>query len=122
MPGNGGALKTENIVRFATQALSDRKCEDMVLLDVRGLSNVTDYYIIVSGNSAPHLKAMFDEVQQALKKKRIMSYRKSGDPESGWLVLDYLDFVIHIFARETRDYYAIEKLWEQAPRLDTQES
>lgn len=84
------------------------------------ISSVTDTYMIVTGLSTPHLKALYDEVQHALKKDGVHCYRKTGDAMCGWLVLDYVDLVIHIFSKEAREYYAIEELWETAPRLDLQ--
>jgi len=60
---------------------------------------------------------MFDDVQRVLKQDRVYCYRRSGDAESGWMVLDYIDVVIHMFSVENRDYYAIEDLWREAPRL-----
>ncbi len=81
-------------------------------------SGITDYFLIASGFSAPHLKAMFRAVEQELKIDGIPCYRKTGDSEAGWMVLDYVDLVIHIFFHETRDYYAIEKLWADAPRIE----
>lgn len=82
------------------------------------LSSVTDYYLIASGSSPPHLKAMFGEIQRELKKENVYCYRKSGDPECGWMVIDYIDVVIHIFSAEARQYYAIEELWVQSPSLN----
>ena len=84
---------------------------------MREVSAVTDYYLLASGSSSPQLKAMFTDVQHALKEENVYCYRRTGTPESGWLVLDYVDVVIHIFAEEARKYYAIEELWEGAPRL-----
>ena len=83
------------------------------MLDVRGISNITDYYVIASGTSAPHLKALVTEVTHRLKRLG-MPARRSGLPESGWVVVDGLDAVIHIFAPEARAYYAIESLWKEA--------
>jgi ribosome-associated protein len=97
--------------------LDDKKGENILLLDVRRLSEVTDYYVVVSGTSTPHLKAMFDEVLQILKEEGSPCYRRTGDPASGWLVLDYVDVIIHMLTEEKRQYYAIEELWERAPRL-----
>jgi ribosome-associated protein len=77
---------------------------------------VTDYYLVVSGSSAPHLRALADEVQYTLKKEGITAHRRQGNPESGWIVVDYFDVVIHIFAAQTRQYYAIEELWAGARR------
>ena len=86
------------------------------MFDVRKTSTVTDYYLVVSGSSAPQLNAMADEVQYTLKKEDLLAHRRSGNPESGWIVVDYFDVVIHIFAVQTRQYYAIEELWAGARR------
>lgn len=101
----------------AAAIVLDKKGERPVLLDVRGISTVTDYYLIVSGTSAPHLKAMFMEIQQILKKDGLYAYRRTGDPEAGWMVVDYFDVVIHIFLDDLREYYGIERLWDQARRV-----
>ena len=113
-------IKALETARKAAQVLSDRKGENIILLDVREISSVTDMYLIVTGMSGPHLRALYDETQITLKKDGLLCYRKAGDPEGGWLILDYLNLVIHIFSKEARDYYAIEELWETAPQLDTQ--
>ena len=87
------------------------------MLDVSGLSSITDYYVIATGNSAPHLKALSEGLQSALKKEGINSNGTSGTAESQWLVLDYLDVVVHLFSEEARAYYAIEELWSDANRV-----
>ena len=97
--------------------MDDRKGLAPVLLDVRELSTVTDYFLIVTGSSTPHLKALFNEVQLKLKEAGVHWYRRAGDLEGGWLVIDYVDVIIHIFAEEKRRYYGIEALWAQAPRV-----
>ncbi|MFC1452824.1 ribosome silencing factor [Verrucomicrobiota bacterium] len=102
----------------ARDILDGKQGRDLLLLDVRGLSSVTDYYLIVSGSSPPHLKALFAEVQRRLKDEGVRCFRKAGLPESGWLVLDYIDVVIHIFSAQARSYYAIEDLWKEAPRVE----
>lgn len=102
----------------AARALADKQGKNIRLLDVRGISTITDYFLIVSGSSPPHLKALFRTVQRELKDHDAHCYRKSGKPDDGWLVLDYIDVVIHIFLEELRHYYAIEELWNQAPRVD----
>jgi len=86
------------------------------VLDVRGISNLTDYCVIATGTSAPHLKALTTEVQHSMKQHGLTA-RRSGLPESGWVVVDCLDAVIHIFAPEARAYYAIESLWKGAPEV-----
>ena len=108
------SLETVNLVK---SALLSKKATQIVVLDVRGISPVTDYYVIASGSAAPQLKAMFGAIQQELKPHGLACYRRSGVPDDGWVVLDYLDVVIHIFLQELRDYYEIEALWADAPRL-----
>ena len=105
------------LARKAREVLVEKKGEDILLLDVRKVSGLTDYCVVVSGTSSPHLRAMFDEVLQVLKGEGMPCYRRSGDPASGWLVLDYVDVVIHILTEDKRQYYAIEELWAKAPRL-----
>ena len=115
MTGRGGTIKARELADLAVQALDDKKGENIVLRDLRGVSEITDYSVVVSGTSPPHLKALFNEVQHVLKQKGCRCYRKAGDPESGWMVLDYVELVIHIFEASKRDYYAIEDLWAQVP-------
>ncbi len=90
----------------------------MVLLDVRGLSSVTDYYLIATGQNTPQLKAMAVELEKALEVAGASRYRKSGKPDSGWIVDDYVDIVVHLFSDEMRKYYDLEKLWNDAKRVD----
>ncbi len=71
--------------------------------------------VIVSGLSSPHLKALYNDLQVELKKLGSTCYRRAGDPEGGWMVLDYVDVVIHIFLPESREFYALEELWTARP-------
>ena len=86
------------------QALADAKGTDIKVYDMRGKSGLTDYFVVATGAAAPHLTALV----KALPKK---AYRVSGDPESGWIVADYIDVIVHVFSPEARAYYALEKLW-----------
>jgi ribosome-associated protein len=98
--------------------LEDKKASDIVIIDVRNSSTITDFYVIASGMSSPHLKATCGEIKHLLKQQKIQCYRSSGTPEAGWMVLDYVDVIVHIFMPEAREFYAIESLWDQAPRID----
>jgi ribosome-associated protein len=89
----------------------------VAVLDMRKVSSVTDYYVIVSGTSLPHLKAMANEVQHALKQAGVYCYRRGGEADGGWVVVDYIDVVVHVFLTEVRAYYALEELWADAPRV-----
>ena len=93
------------------KALEDAKAQDVKTYDVRGISGFTDFFVVATGAAAPHLKALVAETQAVMKKAGVSSYRTSGDPESGWIVVDYIDVVVHVFSPEARAYYALEKLW-----------
>lgn len=95
-------------------ALSDAKALDVKIYDIKGRSSVTDYTVIATGNSAPHLRALIRDADNALNKVGIHSTRQSGDPESGWMLLDYINVMVHVFSPEARTYYDIEKFWETA--------
>jgi len=85
-------------------ALASAKGADIRVYDVRGKSALADFFVVATGSAAPHLKALV----KALPKQ---AFRLSGDPESGWIVADYVDVVVHVFSPEARAYYALEKLW-----------
>lgn len=105
---------TENIALAACEILLEKKGVEPVVLDVRGLSDVTDYMVIVTGENALHIKALKEEVERQLAQKGYEPYREADEVQSGWVVLDYLDFMVHIFTRELRAYYALEDLWGDA--------
>lgn len=111
-------MESIDMVQQAREALLSKKGAEIVVLDVRHLSPVTDFYIIASGATAPQLKAMTSAVTRQFKEAGVHHFRKSGVPDDGWVVLDYVDVVIHIFLQEVRDYYAIEELWADAPRMN----
>lgn len=101
----------------ARQALQEKKAENVLILDVRGLSVVTDFYVIATGNNPPHLKALIDNVEKDLGEKGVAPFRVAGTPESEWIVADYVDAVVHIFSPTAREYYNLERLWCDAPRV-----
>lgn len=97
------------------------KAETITVVDVRGRSSVTDYYLLVNGSSTPHLKALFNDMQHLLKQEGVHCYRRTGTAEDGWMVLDYVDLIIHIMLPEKRAYYALEELWAEAPKTPSQD-
>ena len=99
-------MTSEDQARESAKALEDAKAVDVKVYDVRGKSSFADFFVVATGAAAPHLKALV----KALPKG---AYRVSGDPESGWIVADYVDVVVHVFSPEARAYYALEKLWAQ---------
>ena len=104
-------MTLEEQVKAIEQALEDRKGTDIKAYDMRGKSSLADFFVVATGAAAPHLKALVAETQAVMKNAGVSSYRTSGDPESGWIVVDYIDVVVHVFSPEARAYYALEKLW-----------
>lgn len=107
----------ERKVRRAARAARDRKAVDLLVLDVQGLSSVTDFFLVCSGRSTTHLQGIVDGIREALKELGARPLHAEGVPESGWVLLDYGDVLIHGFLEEARAYYALERLWGDAPAL-----
>ncbi len=110
-------MKFEEQVKVVVQALTDKKAVDIRTYDVRGVSGLCDAFVVATGTAAPHLKGLAAGVQHAMKDVGENSFRMSGDPASGWIVVDYVDVVVHVFSPEARAYYALERLWENAPSV-----
>ncbi|MEA3189005.1 MAG: ribosome-associated protein [Chthoniobacter sp.] len=95
----------------------------MVALDLRGISSFTDFFVIGTGTSEPHLKAIAGEIQDRLKADHGMKPQAvDGYPMSQWIVIDYSDVIVHIFHESKRTFYSLEDLWSDAPRLALPES
>jgi len=107
-------MTIEDQVKKIVTALGDKKAVDVRTYDVRGISGICDAFVVASGTAAPHLKGLVAGVMDAMRKNAVQAYRTSGDPESGWIVVDFVDVVLHVFSPEARQYYALEKLWETA--------
>ena len=88
----------------------------MVILDMKGVSNVTDFFVIASGTSDRQVQAIADGIQEVLSKRNIRTWHVEGYPEALWVVLDYGDVIAHIFLQEKREFYNLERLWGLAPR------
>jgi ribosome-associated protein len=97
----------------AARAALDRKAVDLVVLDVHGLSSVTDFFVVCSGRSTTHVSSIVDAVRLAMKGEARLLHAE-GTPESGWMLLDYGDVLVHVFLEDTRVYYALERLWGDA--------
>lgn len=111
-------LSSEEFARVLAQTAYDNKAEDLVVIDVRGLSSFTDYFVIMSGRSTRHVQGLADAIGAHMRKKRITQFSAEGYNEGQWVLLDYNDVVVHIFYQEARAFYDIEGLWHDAPRLE----
>lgn len=97
-------MKDNILVEGILTSLADAKGVDIKLYDVREKSQIADFFVVATGAAAPHLKALIKSLPKG-------AYRVCGEPESGWIVADYVDVVVHVFSPEARAYYALEKLW-----------
>ena len=98
-------------------AAQDKKASDVVILDLREVGAFTDYFVICSGHNPRQVKAIVDSVEEALRAVRIRPAHVEGYDHAEWVLLDCFDFVVHVFNRETRLFYALDRLWGSAPRI-----
>lgn len=114
-PETPSQLSGLDTARVMVDAAGDRKAQDIVLLDVRKLSSLTDYFVICTAGVERQVRAVGEAVEEALDALAVFPYKREGQPSDGWVLLDYGDVIMHIFSPEQRDYYRLEALWEQAP-------
>lgn len=105
------------IALAAARAASDKKAENIRVLDLRAISSFADYFVICSGTSDPHLKAIASEVREKLREEYGMNAHSDGLPASQWVVLDYHGVLVHVFQPEKRAFYNLESLWRDAPEI-----
>lgn len=101
----------------AVEAAIDKKAENVAVLDLRSLSDVTDYFIICHGHSSRHVQTIADAIERSLLEKRRRPKHVEGYSRGEWILMDYIDFVVHIFTSDRRIYYALDKLWADAPKI-----
>jgi ribosome-associated protein len=111
-------MESKKLALLCRKLAENKKAENAVILDVRKLSSVTDYFVIVSGGSEPHLRAVVHEVIDQLRQQHHLRPRHvEGDASAAWQVLDYFDVIVHIMRADVREKYDLESLWGDAPRI-----
>ena len=105
-------------IEVAVRAAEDKKATDLVVLDLRKAAGFTDYFVIASGNNARQVRAIADAVLEALGDTGAKPAHVEGYDRSEWILLDYFDFIVHVFAPETRMFYGLERLWGNAERIE----
>jgi ribosome-associated protein len=108
----------QRFVVDAARIADSKHCTDIVALDLRGLSPVTDYFLIVTGTSDRQMRTVADEIIKAGKAQGFSLFGRAGYEQARWVLLDFVDVVVHIFDPEYRQYYDLELLWGDAPRID----
>ena len=109
-------MAPDELAREAGRYAADKKAIDLVELDLRGVLGYTDFFLVCTGNTPRQVKAIQDGVLDGLKREHEkLPRRVEGTPEGGWVLMDYLDVVVHIFTPQARDFYRLEQLWGEAP-------
>jgi ribosome-associated protein len=104
-------------LRLVTAALADRKAVEPLVLDLRGLSGATDYFVIASGTSNAHVRGMAEHLIATLAPQGVEPHHVEGLAQGRWVLLDYVDFVVHVFHPDLRAFYQLERLWGDAPAV-----
>ncbi|UCD17461.1 MAG: ribosome silencing factor [Candidatus Zixiibacteriota bacterium] len=104
-----------SIARTAGKLALSKKGLDVKILKIKKISNICDYFVIVSGDVDVHVKAIADAIDEGLRKKDVKPWHREGIRGGKWVLLDYVDVVVHIFLKSAREFYALEKLWGDAP-------
>jgi ribosome-associated protein len=111
-------MDSRKLALLCRELADNKKAEDIVILDVREVSSVTDYFVIASGTSEPHLRAIVDELTDKLKQEHNLRPKAiDGTWHTAWIVLDYFDVIVHVMRTDVRDRYDLETLWGDAPRV-----
>ena len=105
------------MARTVVDVASEKLAEDIVMLDLRQVAPFADYFIIMSAESTRQIEALEQDISKAMKDAKVSRFHREGTANSGWVLLDFSDVVIHIFSPEEREFYNLERLWSQAPQV-----
>jgi ribosome-associated protein len=122
VPGKAqGSDESREAAVAAARAAAAKQADHIAILDVHGLIVITDYFVICSGSSERQVRTIVEEIEKALRALDRKPVRREGETEARWVLLDYVDLVVHVFAEEEREYYDLERLWGDAPRSSWQD-
>jgi ribosome-associated protein len=110
-------MDSRKLALLCRDLADNRKAENLLVLDVRKISSVTDFFVIVSGTSEPHLRAIVDEITTKLREEDIRPRAVDGSLQTAWVVLDFFDVIVHVMRADVRERYDLESLWGDAPQV-----
>ncbi|MDO5560091.1 MAG: ribosome silencing factor [Oscillospiraceae bacterium] len=113
-------MEINNKLINVVKALESKKAENIEVLGIKDLTVLTDYFVIANGTSTTHTRTLADEVEYQLSQAGIEPTRKEGYSGSNWIILDYSDIVVHVFYKETREFYQLERLWADGEHVDVE--
>ena len=111
-------MTTLETARAAAKALSERKGIDIKLIKITDISSIADYFVIAAGSSTTHVKSLADNVEFRLDQMGVSVSHIEGYRSDSWILLDYVDVIVHVFAEEAREYYSLERLWQDGEAID----
>lgn len=114
-------LTPEELAIEAARAADDKKATDVLIMDMRDTLGITDYFVIASGTNDRQVKRIRDAVEERLREHGVKPVRREGERFGRWVLLDYLDIVVHVFLDEDREYYNLERLWGNVPTVEWQD-
>lgn len=114
-------MTSNELAKIAVAALEDRKAEDVKVIDIREVSPIADYFIIANGTNQSQIQAMRDAADEALYKAGVKVQQVEGNQNSTWILMDYNDIIIHIFSKEDRLFYDLERIWRDGKAVDIAE-
>ena len=118
---NGSVPPSRDIAVAAARAAAEKQATDIVVLDVHEVIVITDFFVICSSSTTRQVRTVIEEIERAVRGLGEKPTRREGEPDGGWWLLDYIDVVVHVFGEEEREYYDLERLWRDAPRLEWEE-
>ncbi|MBI1870264.1 MAG: ribosome silencing factor [Chlamydiae bacterium] len=111
-------MEAKDLALYCAHVADLKQGEDILVLDVSKISTITSFFVIITGRVDKHVKAIADEVEEKVDQKKIDCYHRDSDESLKWIILDYLDVMVHVFGREARDFYKLEQLWGDADELE----
>jgi ribosome-associated protein len=115
-PARRAGLPSSELAGRLGRLAAERLARDVLILDLRGISGACDYFVLATGLSEPHVAGLADHIEDSLHEEGIRPWHVEGRRNRKWILLDFVDVVVHLFQAETRDYYRLESLWSEAPR------
>ncbi len=114
-------MTSKETLKHILKAIDLKHGKDIEVLDINGISPLGDYFVIATGSSPAQIKAMSDEIEDIMTQNGIEPKKVDGKETCLWVLMDYRDIIIHLFNKESRDFYSLDKVWQDAPRLDLSE-